>query len=163
MKKQIRIVSALVLMAGTTACASAFRGVFEEPVVRLDGIQVSGLGLTGGSLIARFEIENPNGFGLETDKVDYTVEILDRARSDSTWLPLTKGVIDDNIRVGGNERKTIELPIEFSFRDFGPAFRAILDRGTVTYRVSGTVDVEEPLRRTVKFRKQDVASLATIR
>ncbi|HEX6694874.1 MAG TPA: LEA type 2 family protein [Longimicrobiales bacterium] len=158
-----RIIIAVVLAAGVTACSSAFRGVFEEPTVRLDGIQVNGLGLTGGSLIARFEIENPNSFGLETDRVDYTVEILDRTRSDSTWMPLTKGVIDDNIRVGGNERKTLELPIEFSFRDFGPAFRAILDRGTVTYRVTGEVAVEEPLRRTVKFRKQDVASLATIR
>jgi LEA14-like dessication related protein len=161
--KQLRTIIAVVLAAGAAACSSAFRGVFEEPTVRLDGIQVNGLGLTGGSLIARFEIENPNGFGLETDRVDYTVEILDRTRSDSTWIPLTKGVIDDNIRVGGNERKTLELPIEFSFRDFGPAFRAILDRGTVTYRVTGEVDVEEPLRRTVKFRKQDIASLATIR
>ena len=163
MKRNIRVLCALVIAAGAGACSSAFRGVFEEPVVRLAGLQVNGIGLTGGSLLARFEIENPNSFGLETDRVQYKVEILDRARNDSTWLPLTDGVIEDNIEVGGNERKTIELPIEFSFRDFGTAFRSILDRGTVTYRVTGTVDVEAPLRRKVSFRKEDVASLGSIR
>jgi LEA14-like dessication related protein len=149
--------------AAATACSHAFRA----PEVRLVKVQPNGIGLTGGSLTAQLEVDNPNSFGLRTQSIVYSFEILDTSRGssagDSAWIGVTKGVIDKPLEFNGGEKTLVEIPIEFAYSDFGPAARSMLDRGTFRYRFTGTVELTEPVHRTVPFRKQDTFSLSIFR
>jgi LEA14-like dessication related protein len=150
---------AIIALSGLTGCSHAFR----EPVVRLASVVPNGIGLRGGSLTAQLEVRNPNRFGLRTDNVSYRFEILDSNKSDTSWVPVTSGSIDKNLEVGSGDRTIIEIPIEFRYEDFGPAMRSVIDRGSFKYRVTGSVDLLEPLKRTIPFKKTDTFSLAVLR
>ncbi len=162
MNRLIRMIPVAALAAvalGAAGCSSAFR----EPEVNLLRVVPNGIGLRGGSVEVQLEVENPNSFGLKTDKITYNFEVLDSNRSDTSWVSVSKGVIDKVLEVGGRDRTIIEIPIDFKYDDFGTAARSIMDRGSFRYRITGSVDLREPLRRTVPFRKIDTFSLSILR
>jgi LEA14-like dessication related protein len=132
--------------------ASACSSVFRAPDVRLSGVRLGGIGLRGGTVVAQLHVENPNGFDLEARSFTYDLELRDRSDSDD-WVRLATGTVEREIQVPGNSETILEIPIEFSYGDFGPALRSLLDRGTFDYRVSGEVRVSEPLTRSVPYRK----------
>src|SRR5690242_10377319 len=106
MKRFLRIIPVAALaFTGLAGCSSAFR----QPEVQLVGVQPGGIGLRGGSLVARVEVHNPNSFGLKTESVAYNFEILDSSKSDTTWVPVTKGTIDKPLEVGGGDRTIVEI------------------------------------------------------
>ena len=167
MKKLFRLipVAAVSLVAfGTLAgCSSALRSAFREPEVTLVKVVPNGIGLRGGSVNVQLEVYNPNSFDLETDRINYHFEVLDSSKRDSSWVSVSKGVIDRKLQVGDGDRTIVEIPIDFNYSDFGAAARSIIDRGSFRYRVSGDVDLREPLRRTIPFTRTDNFNLSVIR
>lgn len=137
------------------ACAPAI----EEPDVRLTGVRIAGLGLQGGLLYAQVEIENPNGFGISAVRVDYDIELSDVDEAGDGWIPLAAGTFTDPIRVDARGTSVIEVPVEFRYAGLGGALRSILETGTFQYRVTGSVSIDQPLRRTVPYRHQGVVSV----
>lgn len=139
-------------------------GSFEEPVVRLDGVRLGSVGLAGGLLYAQLSISNPNDFGFETQSLTYDLEI---ARPDgdaeTSWVRLADGRFDLPIVLGARDSTRIEVPVEFTFGSLTGIAGAFLDRGTVDYRVSGMVDVNEPISRTVPYERQGTVSFDAIR
>jgi LEA14-like dessication related protein len=153
-------VAAVVVTSFTAAaCSHAFR----EPTVRLADIVSGGFGLKGGSVIAQIEVDNPNSFTLGTKTISYNFEVLDATKSDTSWVPVTKGIIDKPIRVGSNDKTIVEVPIDFNYSDFGPVARSVMDRGSFRYRVSGTVELKDPISRTIPFHRTDTFRVAGIR
>lgn len=150
---QIRALPVVALLFAA-ACASVFR----EPDIELRGIRLGGIGLRGATVVALLHVENPNSFGLRTDSLTYDLELRDRDASDD-WLRLATGTIGQRLEVDGNSEQLLEIPIEFSYSDLGPAVRSLLDRGTFDYRVSGRVQVSEPIRRLVPYRKSGRVTL----
>jgi LEA14-like dessication related protein len=150
---------AIVIVA---ALAGGCASVFERPEVRLEGVRLSGVGLRGATLLARLHIDNPNGFDLESRSMSYQLELQDPASTD-TWLPLAQDTIEQKIEVGANSDNVVEIPIDFSYSELGPALRALLDRGTFGYRVSGRIDVAKPISRSVPYRKTGRITLDGVR
>jgi LEA14-like dessication related protein len=154
-----RLLLPLILLAAG-ACAAAFR----QPIVTLDTIGLESIGLRGGRLVAHVHIENPNGYDLRSEGLRYMIEVADAgAGDDPTWRQLASGEFDDEIRVPADGSATVEIPIEFDFGDVGSLVRPMLDRGVLDYRVSGTVDVEDPITRTVPYRHSGQVSLSGVR
>jgi LEA14-like dessication related protein len=155
--KRILLVLALVVVG---ACAAAFR----QPVVTLDTIGLESIGLRGGRLVAHVHIENPNGYDLRSEGLRYTIEVAEAGgEDDRTWRQLATGEFDDEIRVPADGSARVEIPIEFDFDDVGSLIRPMLDRGVLDYRVSGTVDVEDPITRTVPYQHSGQVSLSGVR
>ena len=150
------LMSALCLLG---ACSLAFR----QPVVTLEGVRVDAIGLRGGTLVAQVHIENPNNYGIRSEGLTYALEIADRSGDERTWRPLAEGTFEDEIRLPGDGEVLVEVPIEFSYGDVSGILGEILDRGTFEYRVSGTVDVREPARRTVPYRHTGTVSISGVR
>lgn len=153
---------AMILFAATLAlgaCSLAFR----EPQVTLDGFRVGAIGLRGGTLVARVHIINPNGYDLRSDGLRYAIEIADGGSGDDrTWREFAEGEYDEEIRVPAGGDAFVEIPIDFGFSDMSGVLRNVLDRGTVDYRVSGTVDVEDPVTRTVPYRHAGQVTLSGV-
>jgi len=150
---------ALVLLLaglGLSACASAF----TQPEVRFDGVRLGAIGLRGGLLYAQIEVVNPNRFGFQAQSLSYDLELrAPTADGEGQWVRLAEGVFTESIRVGGRDSTLVEIPIEFTYAALDGALRAVLDRGNVNYRVAGVVEVSDPVRRSVPFRRTGVVAI----
>jgi len=152
----------LMLLAATLAAACST--VFRQPIVTLDTFRLESIGLRGGTLVARVHVENPNGYDLRTERLDYTIEVAESDTSDGvTWRQLAVGDFEEEVRVPANSAAYVEIPIDFSFSEMGGLIRPILDRGVIQYRVRGRVDVEDPVTRTVPYRHEGRVTLSGVR
>jgi LEA14-like dessication related protein len=138
-----------------TACNFRVR----PPVVELTGVRVAGIGLRGATLIADLDIANPNDFSIETDSITFEMEASDPG-DPNAWTRVTTGTNTERFRIEEASQAAVEIPIEFPYSGLGTPVRAILDKGTFNYRVSGQVFIREPLRRTVPFSQNGNLSLA---
>lgn len=158
MRKYIGIIATLAL----TGCAS---GIYEQPQVRLENVEIAGLGLRGGTLLVNLEIANPNRFALNAEQLEYQVAIADReTAADTSWVDLTSGVYDEPFSVGAGATEQVQIPIEFSYSGLGGAASSLMRAGTFNYRATGTVDVRTPLGTyEVPFRRGGMVSLLSSR
>lgn len=140
--KSRRLVAGLLGMAaiagiGTAGCASLGRGAFKEPVVELRQFNVTGLGLTGGTVDVVLSVFNPNGYKLDAVAMTYRVDV------DS--IQLGNGTLDGRFVVNSNDSSTVRLPISFTYSGLGAAGRSLLTSGSVNYRVRGDFTVATPI------------------
>ncbi len=126
-----------VLVVTGAGCASLLRASFQEPVVQLREFNVTGLGLTGGSVDVVLSVYNPNGYNLDALKMTYRVDV------DS--VPLGDGALDGRFVVPEKDSSTVRLPIRFTYAGLGAAGRALITSGTVNYRVRGDFTVATPV------------------
>ena len=149
MRTRILGVVALMAASGLTACSS----VVKEPEVRLDGIRIGSIGLDGGTLRVRLNVVNPNSFGLQTERLDYLIEVAEDGRDGEAWDTLSAGVYDERLTVEADDSAVVEIPVRFRYRDLGTAITSLISSGTFDYRISGTVQMREPVRREFPFRR----------
>ncbi|HUH14222.1 MAG TPA: LEA type 2 family protein [Longimicrobiales bacterium] len=152
-----RGVGAAVLLALGTALAGC-GGAVQEPVVRFEGLRVGGLGLEGGHIMVQVGVVNPNRFGLQARDVEYDLDL--RATGGEEWIDLAEGVYSEEIVVGGRDSVIVEIPVEFTYRQLGPALRSMMNRGSVDVRVEGAVQLTEPVGRRIPFRRQQAVTLS---
>jgi LEA14-like dessication related protein len=151
-KLAVSVLAALSLAGSSCALA------FQQPVVRLDGLRLGAVGLTGGTVYARVLVANPNRFALAADGLEYDFELGDPTRDDG-WVRLADGVFDGDLRVEARDSAFVEVPIDFRFEGLGSAMRSVMQSGTIEYRMTGTVKVVNPVRRAVPYRRAGSVSL----
>lgn len=153
MHRRSPIAAALaVLMAFLlSSCAGAFR----QPEVSLEGVELGGLGLTGGTLLVNVRVHNPNSFTLNADQIRYELLLRDsQAQGDSAWKSFAEGTYQEDVSVGGGRTETFRVPVEFSYSSLGGAATSILRTGRFDYRATGMVVARTPFgAREVPFRK----------
>ena len=136
MRKLVVLAAATALVAGT-ACATIGRAAFEEPVVTLKNVNIQGLGLTGGSLDVLLNVYNPNGFRLDATQLTYRVFV--------DTVHVANGLMDSDFVVQAGDSSEVRIPVNFTYAGIGQAGRALLQTGTVNYRVAGDVRVGTPI------------------
>ncbi len=128
---------ATVATAGVVGCASLGRSTFREPVVTLKEFNITGLGLTGGSVDVVLSVYNPNGYSLDAASMTYRVDV------DS--VQLGAGELDGKFMVSEQDSSLVRLPVRFTYAGLGAAGRSLITSGTVNYRVRGDITVGTPL------------------
>lgn len=135
-----RLVTSATLVgaaASLSSCAALGRATFKEPDVQLREVAITGLGLTGGSVDVVLSVYNPNGYKLDALKMTYRVDV------DS--IKLGEGALDGRFVVAEKDSSVVRLPVRFTYAGLGAAGRALLQSGTVNYRVRGDFTVGTPL------------------
>ena len=131
------LVAMMVAGVSAAACSTLGRQAFREPVVTLQDVKVTGVGLSGGSLDVILNVENPNEFRLDATQLRYTVLI------DS--VQLANGTASQRFTVDGQQTTPIHIPINFTYAGVGQAGRQLLNTGSVNYTVRGDVTVGTPV------------------
>ena len=154
----LRLLVGILLILAVPACGS---GAFQQPDVRLEGVQLAGLGLRGGTLMVNVEITNPNRFSLSANQLHYQLAIADNESTrDTVWVDLASGTYDEPFSVSAGATERVQIPVEFTYAGLGGAASSILRAGTFNYRATGTVDVRTPLgSREVPFRRGGMVTL----
>lgn len=149
---------ALAAMLVVTACTAGFR----QPQVELEGMQVAGLGLTGGTVLVNLRIQNPNPIGFRAENLTYELFLRNSsAQGDSAWTRFAQGTYSERFSIGANDTETVQIPVPFTFAQLGAAGQQLLRQGSFQYRAVGNVNVRTSLGgRQVPFRKTGTFTLS---
>ncbi|MCI0435688.1 MAG: LEA type 2 family protein [Gemmatimonadetes bacterium] len=145
----IALISALI-----AACVPRF----STPDVRLAAVRLGGLGLNGGTVRASLFVYNPNSYALGGTALSYDLALGDPASAD--WVPFADGSLESTFHVPAEDSARVEIPVNFTYAGLGSALRAALRTGEVSYRLTGTVQVSEPVRRRVPYTRTGTVRVA---
>ena len=130
----------LLIAIGTgtlSACALLQRFSFVEPTVDLAAVHVTALTLSGGSLDLVLDVHNPNPYALRGGRFEGDIALEDTpfgaVSREAPWTLPAQGDTSLTVQLG------------FSWTAIGAAARAVLDRGSVRYRLGGRVLVGTPV------------------
>jgi LEA14-like dessication related protein len=137
-------------------CLTACAPDIVEPEIDIVGIRSGSIGLDGGEVVLLVRVDNPNEFAIEASRVDYDLDL----RRGESWFDLAEGTLEQGLRVPGYGDVTVEIPVTFRL-DNAIRVGAELLRGDPTFRVSGRVDLQRPVRRRLPFREEITAALGT--
>lgn len=151
--------AALVVALAVAGCVPRL----EAPTVELASVRLRGLGLSGGTIDVRLSVRNPNRFALHAEGLTYDLDVLDTTASDELWLDLVSGRYTERVEVGAQDSVVLSIPVDFAYGDLGGALRALLDRGSLRYRVQGRVMLDEPIRRQLRYSHRGDVSLTSAR
>ena len=110
------VLPSLVVLA---ACASV--PSFERPTAELDAVQVTGIGLTGGSLNLLLDVYNPNSYDIRTTRIEAGIDLEETHFGDVA--------LDKDIVLPSRRHTVVELPVSFSWSGVGAGARGLLGRG----------------------------------
>lgn len=135
--RTLLLATVVAATVATTGCASLGRQSFAPPKVTFQEMRLNGLGLTGGSLDVVLNVENPNGYRLDATRMTYKLMI------DS--VQFGEGTVDNRLTVDEKSQTQVRIPVNFTYNGIGAAGRALLNTGTVNYRVLGDLTVATPV------------------
>jgi hypothetical protein len=91
----------------------------------------------------------------------YAIEMNSATTSAASYVPLASGTLDREVSIAAHDSALVEVPVDFTYDGVGGALRSILRSGTLDYRLSGDLQVLEPLRRRIPFRHNGTVNLAS--
>lgn len=127
-----------VLASGLCACATLRNALqFQKPDVLLQEINVTGLGLQGGTLDLVFDVYNPNQYRLRSTRLDVSLAL---ASTD-----FGEALIDKPLDFSPANHSRVVMPVRFSWSGVGAAARSLLQSQELPYGLTGAVLLDTPL------------------
>src|SRR5712664_2631992 len=93
---------------------------FDEPQIELQEINVTGMGLSGGTLDLVFDVYNPNQYRLRSTRLEVGLEL---ARTD-----FGEALIDKPLDLSPQNHSRVVMPVRFTWAGVGAATRSLLQR-----------------------------------
>ncbi|HTI06573.1 MAG TPA: LEA type 2 family protein [Gemmatimonadales bacterium] len=149
MKKAASI--ALLGLAG--ACATLKNALtFEKPDVALQQINVTGIGLTGGTLDLVFDVYNPNQYRLRSTRLEVELQL---AQTD-----FGEALIDKPLDLSPQNHSQVVMPVRFTWAGVGAAARSLLQSQELPYGLTGAVILDTPIgERRVQLKNSGTVPL----
>ena len=123
------------MVAGCATLGRALR--FQEPDIKLQEIQVTGLGLTGGSLNLALDVFNPNDYRLRTTRLELGIDLEDVHFGDA--------LLETPLELPSQQHSLITVPVQFEWAGVGAGARALLSRQAVRFGLTGVASLGTPL------------------
>ena len=124
------------MAAAAGGCALAGGAWFQEPHVRLEGVAVTGLGLSGGSLRVELDVYNPNPYDIRGARLTAELHLEDTRFGELQHERVFELTAESHTR--------LEIPMQFTWEGVGAAARGMLSRGSVPYRLEGRLLIDTP-------------------
>jgi len=110
---------------------------FEKPQVELQEINVTGLGLSGGTLDLVFDVYNPNQYRLRSTRLEVALQL---AQTD-----FGEALIDKPLDLSPENHSRVLMPVRFTWAGVGAAARSLLQSQELPYGLTGAVLLDTPL------------------
>jgi LEA14-like dessication related protein len=119
------------------SCATLGRLSFQEPEIALQQIDVTGIGLTGGTFDLVFDVWNPNDYRLRSTRLEAGIDLEGTHFGDA--------LLDRPLDLSPTNHNRVVVPVRFAWAGLGAGAKALLTRRAVGYGLTGTVLLETPL------------------
>lgn len=131
----MREVIALTLVL--TGCATLGRIAFQEPDVTLQEIDVTGIGLTGGTFDLVFDVWNPNDYRLTSTRLEVGIDLEGTHFGDA--------LLDRPLDLSPTNHSRVVVPVRFEWAGLGAGAKALVTRRAVGYALTGRVFLDTPI------------------
>jgi LEA14-like dessication related protein len=138
MKRTFALALLALTGAGCAGLSDLARVAFEEPKLSFRSASVEALDLEGATIGVKFDLENPNGFGLDVARVGWGVEV--------EGTRIATGDMPGGLAIPARGVAPLTIPVRVRYRDV-PGIVGLLTsrRDAIGYRLSGKVGVRTPI------------------
>jgi LEA14-like dessication related protein len=133
------LAAALVLLLA--ACASVrdlARSAVKEPKVTFRAASIEAIDMEGATVAFTWDLENPNGFGVDLAHVGWLVEV--------EGTRVAAGDLPGGLKIPANGVGPVTFPVRLRYREV-PGIGSLLSSGkdAIRYRLGATLGVRTPL------------------
>ncbi len=108
------------------------------PTIKVDGMRVKQMDLTGADLELKLDIRNPNGFDLLLNSLNYELAV-----NGKTWA---RGAGAHTAQIAQKAESSIRIPVSLDFAQIGTsAFRMLSGSKKLNYQLRGKLDLGSSL------------------
>ena len=133
--------SRIPMLAGVAialgACATLGKLYFQDPQIQLQEINVTSLGLSGGTMDLVFDVYNPNDYRLRSTRLEVALELAGTDFGDA--------LIDKPLDFSPVNHSRVVMPVRFTWAGVGAAARSLLESQELPYGLTGAVLLDTPL------------------
>jgi len=133
-KLTVGIVLSAVLMLG--GCAT-IEQLVQKPQITFDSLGTRDMSLLEGTLLFRFNVNNPNPVGIHLDDILYDLDINGRRFISSR--------LNQGVRLAASGSSMMEIPVTVNYLDMFDSLAQFMRSDVLNYRLSGSAGVG-PLR-----------------
>jgi len=119
------------------ACATLRGLTFQDPEVSLQEVQITGIGLTGGTFNLVFDVWNPNDYRLRSTRLEVGIDLEGTHFGDA--------LLDRPLDLSPTNHNQVVVPVRFEWAGVGAGAKALLSRRAVAYAIAGRVLLDTPL------------------
>lgn len=135
MRHRIAGVCAVVALAGCKTLSSALH--FAEPEIQLKEIQITGIGLSGGTLNLALDVYNPNDYRLRSTRLELGIDLESTHFGDA--------LLENPLELPSQQHTLVTVPVRFEWAGVGAGARALLTRQAIRFGLTGTAYLGTPL------------------
>jgi len=131
--------SRVMLLAVTLSSCATLRNAltFQRPDVALQQINITGLGLQGGTMDLVFDVYNPNQYSLRSTRLEVGLQLAGTDFGDA--------LIDKPLDLSPQNHSSVVMPVRFTWAGVGAAARSLFESQELPYGVTGTVMLDTPI------------------
>jgi LEA14-like dessication related protein len=135
----LRTATSFALLAVTALACATLRNAlpFHEPDVQLKEIDLTGFGMTGGTMDLVFDVYNPNDYRLRSTRLEVAVALA--------GTDFGEALIDKPLDLSPQNHSQVVMPVRFTWSGVGAAARALFEKQELPYGITGAVIVETPI------------------
>jgi len=145
--KRLKIVGLMVALTVLSACASLPENLVSAPEVRLQNVQVMGLGFNGQTFLLSFDIHNPNPFSLPVNHVSYGL------RLDGHRFASGRTASEFSVPAGGDSEFAIS--VELNLLGTAPQLLSVVKDGSraeIPYELEGQLGIDIPFTPPISYQ-----------
>jgi LEA14-like dessication related protein len=128
---------AAVALSGCALVQKIAGAAFERPKLTYESWSADALDLEGVTIALHYRLENPNGFGLDLERLVYKLEVEGQ--------PLGEGELPAGLHLAPNATTPVAIPVRLRWRDIPGFAGTLLQKREVAYRISGEAGVGSPV------------------
>ncbi len=137
-KKNLAIAALVAIcFSGCASLYKLFGRAVGRPAVHFKSADLSDISLAGLTLNTRWNLTNPNAFGLKLASLEYALFIEGH--------PVVSGRPPLGLTVPVRGSSELHFPAQVQFQSIAPLIETFLNRDRASYRVEGSVGVQTPL------------------
>ncbi len=136
--RKIALALPVLLLAGCAGLNEFAASAVQKPRLTFREVTLSSLDLEGATLAFTYDLENPNGFGLNLARVGYTVDV--------EGTRVASGELPGGLQIKASGTAPVTFPVHVRFQDV-PGIVGLLTskKDAVRYKLAGNVGVRTPL------------------
>jgi len=134
----VALFSVAVLSVALSGCATLRNAIsFEPPQIALEQVNITGIGLSGGTLDLVFDVYNPNAYSLRSTRLEVDLSLA------STYFG--QALIDKPLDLSQQNHSRVVMPVRYTWAGVGAAARSLLQSQELPYGITGAVILDTPL------------------
>jgi hypothetical protein len=124
-----------VLAAGCATMGHAVR--FDEPVIQLQEVRITGIGLTGGTLDLALDAFNPNEFTLRSTRLELGIDLENVHFGDA--------LLETPVELPAQQHTLVVVPVRFEWAGVSAGARGLLMKQAIAFMLTGTAFLDTPI------------------